>query len=406
MTKREHLEALLRDFVLRDRRLGDDLDLAAHLMWRDGNNLQEVASFPSRPEKRVISLSGGAKEFVIENKRVQTRVAQEGGYVLTGRQGFSSVHSAVSVPLFTDAHAVGGVLSISSTREHAFGESVIGRVQLFGTIMVYAHLGLRSGPVSSISISLGKALARVREELGLTQSELAGRIDKSRITLSRWESGAQAPGQKALYFWCEALGLVCLPRTAAVTIVDVSPRLLNFLQEAPERLHELSPEQFEHFVAERLDRMGYDVSLTGPTTRRDGGVDLIAVPKVRTLGSFILAGQVKHHQGHQRTGREAVDRLLAWKGSVFGLGLLVTNTAFTRDAVWAAKQTGNDVFLRLRDFEDLRRWLQGNFGDEQDWREIPDQIQLAPGIVVDVPRPKVGNASEIWPAHRLDLEDA
>ena len=112
--------------------------------------------------------------------------------------------------------------------------------------------------------------------------------------------------------------------------------------------------------------MGYDVGLTGKTTRKDGGFDIIAVPKIRPVGSFILAGQIKHHWAHQRTGREAVDRLLAWKDSVFGLGLLVTNTAFTRDAVWMGKARTQSGISR---------------------------------------KPRVSNVSEIWPSRRLNLDD-
>ena len=54
-------------------------------------------------------------------------------------------------------------------------------------------------------------------------------------------------------------------------------------------------------MAERIDRMGYDVQLTGPTTRRDGDIDLIAIPKTRTLGAFLMAVQVKHHHTNRST---------------------------------------------------------------------------------------------------------
>ncbi|HUU31598.1 MAG TPA: restriction endonuclease, partial [Phycisphaerae bacterium] len=130
-------------------------------------------------------------------------------------------------------------------------------------------------------------------------------------------------------------------------------------------------------------------TLTGATTRKDGGVDLIAVPKIRTVASFLLAGQVKHHKRGEKTGRSAVDRLLAWRDSEFRLGLLVTNTEFTRDAKWVASQDRNRAFLRLRDTEDLKRWLEENFDYEKNWREIPEFITLAPGIKIEVPKPKI-----------------
>jgi hypothetical protein len=135
--------------------------------------------------------------------------------------------------------------------------------------------------------------------------------------------------------------------------------------------------------------MGYNVTLTGATNRKDGGIDLIAVPKLASVGSVVIAGQMKHHSGDQRTGRDAIDRLLAWKDSYFGVGLLVTNTSFTKDAVWTAQQERNARFLRLRDFTDLKRWLEDRFGEENDWREIPDRIELAPGVVIEIPRPRI-----------------
>ena len=198
-----------------------------------------------------------------------------------------------------------------------------------------------------------------------------------------------------MYRWCQALGLVSPPNTALVRVVDFSPALLRFIQEEPERLRALTPDQFEHFVAERLDRMGYKVVLTGATNRKDGGIDLVAVPKVARVGSVVIAGQVKHHR-NRKTEREAVDRLLAWKDSYFGVGLLVTNTVFTRDAVWAAMQEQNRRFLRLRDFTDLKRWLEGRFGEESDWREIPSRVELAPGVIVEIPRPNISTSIDLF----------
>jgi predicted Fe-Mo cluster-binding NifX family protein len=104
--------------------------------------------------------------------------------------------------------------------------------------------------------------------------------------------------------------------------------------------------------------MGYNVKRTGPTTRKDGGIDIIAVPKIMNTASYVLAAQVKHHRGERTTGRDAVDRLLAWKDTEIGVGMLVTNTSFTKDALWTAAQERNRHFLRLRDFNDLKRWLQ------------------------------------------------
>jgi len=197
-----------------------------------------------------------------------------------------------------------------------------------------------------------------------------------------------SPGA-AMYEWCRALGVILPPKTALVRVVDVSPELLRVLKENPAELRRLRPEQFERFVANRLERMGYNVSLTGPTSRKDGGIDIVAVPKAPNIGSIVLAAQVKHHRENRKTGRDAVDRLLAWKDTDIGIGMLVTNTAFTKDALWAAAQARNKYFLRLRDFTDLQRWLQDQYGSPEDWREIPDKIELAPGVVIEIPKPRL-----------------
>jgi hypothetical protein len=42
--------------------------------------------------------------------------------------------------------------------------------------------------------------------------------------------------------------------------------------------------------------------------------------------------------------------------------------------------------VRLRDITDLSRWISGRFLDREEWREMPEQIELGPGIVVPIPR--------------------
>ena len=42
--------------------------------------------------------------------------------------------------------------------------------------------------------------------------------------------------------------------------------------------------------------------------------------------------------------------------------------------------------MRLRDLQDLRRWLKDDFDNEFEWREIPDRIVLAPGVEIAIPR--------------------
>ena len=86
----------------------------------------------------------------------------------------------------------------------------------------------------------------------------------------------------------------------------MTPELIKFLKDDPRHFREISPERFEQFAADRLDRMGYSVTLAGETFRKDGGVDLIASRLDPVLGEFLIAGQVKHHRGDRKTASDAV----------------------------------------------------------------------------------------------------
>ncbi len=380
-----YTKKLFHDFVFHDCRLKDHPKVRA--------SVSEVSR-----EKLVLAEHTAPQRGLIAQLKVNPTLKVPS---ISFRNISLLERSVLAVPLLYGENVV-GVLSFDTFENEFFKEKDIGHARLLAAILAYSKSHVESSPITPASIALGTALKKVREEVGLTQAELAERIESSRIAISRWEGGAQPPTLSFLYKWCEGLGLFSPTSTALVTFVDVTPRLLEMLREDPARLRELSPSQFEQFVAERLDRIGFDVTLTGATSHRDGGIDLIAVPKVRTVGAFLLAAQVKHHRGDQKTGRDAVDRLLAWKDSPFRLGLLVTNTGFTRDAQWVADQVGNKSFLRLRDLTDLKRWIEDNFSSEEDWEEIPDEIQLAPGVSVRIPRPKLVSSSGLGSPQMLD----
>jgi transcriptional regulator with XRE-family HTH domain len=333
------IDRFVNDLIVRDRRLAERSDLTLTLDW--------AGEFDELPYRSLPQRENSTKSYGIRFEKL----------------GWGHVEIAANRKL--DEHE----------QE---------RVELVSAVLAYCL----SKDRLLLAHHIGEILKQVRTSLKLTQADVAQQAGTSRFSLWNWEVGAQAPSVPTVYRWCQALGLVSPPKTALVRVVAFSPELLRFLQEDPTRLRSLTPDEFERFVAERLDRMGYNVTLTGATNRKDGGIDLIAVPKLANLGSVVIAGQMKHHRD-RKTEREAVDRLLAWKDSYFGVGLLVTNTSFTRDAVWTAGHERNRHFLRLRVFTDLKRWLEGRFGEDEDWREIPDQVELAPGVVIEIPKPRI-----------------
>jgi hypothetical protein len=171
----------------------------------------------------------------------------------------------------------------------------------------------------------------------------------------------------------------------SIQVVDVSPVVLQMLNKDFSSIYKLDSEQFELLICERLSRMGFAVERVGSTYAPDGGVDIVAWPNKPDPFPFLLAVQVKHHRRPTlKTGPGAVKDLQAVIHSqAFQAGVLVTNTSFTPNAKWFASNSHH--IIRLRDIDDLKRWLKGDFSDISNWREIPSEIELSPGVVVRIP---------------------
>jgi hypothetical protein len=95
--------------------------------------------------------------------------------------------------------------------------------------------------------------------------------------------------------------------------------------------------------------------------------------------------QVKHRRDpSSKVGPEPLRELMGVMAThrFFSAGMIVTNTSFTPDAKHFASRSQS--LLRLRDFNDLMRWVADNFLDEAEWRELPTRVQLCEGIWVDL----------------------
>jgi hypothetical protein len=175
-------------------------------------------------------------------------------------------------------------------------------------------------------------------------------------------------------------------KPSCVRLVDISSTLSAKILANPAELHNLSPPQFEELVLDRLIAMGLHAHpVGGGTYRRDGGIDIIFTPPKTFPFPFIGAAQVKLRRDPQsRVGPEPLRELMGVMAAhrFFAAGMIVTNTSFTPDARDFALRSGS--MLRLRDFNDLMRWVADNFIDDAEWREIPRQVQLCEGITINL----------------------
>ena len=398
---------LLEEFVFDDCQLGQHPKIRTTLMVKKSEQLVTVVRigrsrepWTSSPLSVAAMTSGSMLKQGGNSLRAHLKVSN------ADDPSKAIFRSVLAVPVGAKGEIL-GVLNFDCTEKGYFNEHHIAASRLLSTIVLYSieHAKTKRALTTEESVRLGKALQDVRRDLCMTQAEVAADVGTSRICVSRWERGGQPASHGQLLRWCCALGLIAPKNHAVVRAVDFPEEFLQGLQRDPGLLREIGPEQFERLIAERLERMGFDVCLTGSAALRDGGIDLIAVPKMRTVGTFLLAGQVKHHRGNRKTGRVAVDRLLSWKDSDFRLALLVTNTTFTKDARWVAQQASNRAFLRLRDLADVKRWIAGSLCEEEEWRELPGSIILAPGVSVVVPKPAFHTAAQQWPIKTIDEYD-
>lgn len=173
-------------------------------------------------------------------------------------------------------------------------------------------------------------------------------------------------------------------RPLEIQLVRIDEALLHRLAQNPTGIHGLSPAEFEEFVCDRLVAMGFEPRRVGSTNRKDGGVDIVFWPRGSVSFPFLGAAQVKHHRVPRTHEGPSTVRDFAGTlhGHPFNAGLIVTNTSFTPDAKWFASQHAK--LVRLRDFDDIRRWIAGSFAHEAEWREIPKSIELCPGVVVKI----------------------
>ena len=226
--------------------------------------------------------------------------------------------------------------------------------------------------------------------VGFSVKEVASILGTSPKSVSRNWTKARIWLARALGVPDEAIEERLSRSASPIRLITFTRKLYDWLLENPSRLQSLSDDDFEGLVADRLAAMGLGVKRVGNCHQKDGGVDLLAWPERSGSFPFLLAAQVKHHRTNRKTGSADVrdfHGVLTSQGSHFHFGVIVTNTSFSADAEWFARN--NSKLLRLRGLSDLCRWMRDDFINEFEWREIPNSIELAPGVTIEIPKKRL-----------------
>lgn len=165
--------------------------------------------------------------------------------------------------------------------------------------------------------------------------------------------------------------------------LNVRQTIIPALLRDVEAIYHLTPDEFEELILDRLFAMDLQAFRMGAINRKDGGID--AIFWTRGLFPMLGAVQIKHHRSPQvKVGPADVRELVgAMEGHRFNIGLIITNTSFTKDAKHRA-DTGTTPIL-LRDGEVLQKWIADDFSIEKlDF--VTRNAEFCRGIEINVPQ--------------------
>lgn len=125
-------------------------------------------------------------------------------------------------------------------------------------------------------MTFAERLAQVRQESGLTQDALAGMLDVSRQTVSKWESGQAQPEAGRIAALADALGTTCdallrdaAPQTVPVQMTGTNTFSIDWASMYPilgryqtEMDCARYARQFREMIAEARDTYGYTLEDT------------------------------------------------------------------------------------------------------------------------------------------------
>jgi restriction system protein len=150
------------------------------------------------------------------------------------------------------------------------------------------------------------------------------------------------------------LSALQISRVAKPLIITDNERIIRGLKSRPEDLYSLSPRQFEEVIADLLQDMDYEVTLTQQT--RDGGKDILAAKKTE-LGDILCLVDAKRYSKSHKIGVSMVRTLLGTLADYQATSaMLATTSSYSRDA--HAMQEKHKYKLSLKDFADVVSWIQ------------------------------------------------
>ena len=177
--KRDAIRKLLDDFVFLDCRLGNHPKVKAFLRRLEGEYLVCVATSSGMDigiSESPIEISQGTPGLVYREKDAfALRRTSSSEWVDSYVPVEPMIKSELVLPLLGPMGPT-GILGFESVETNVFKQEHMGRAQILAALVQYVEnlSSPREGRKGHLAKQIGLALRRVRDEIGLTQSQVAG----------------------------------------------------------------------------------------------------------------------------------------------------------------------------------------------------------------------------------------
>jgi restriction system protein len=161
-----------------------------------------------------------------------------------------------------------------------------------------------------------------------------------------------------MYSFDEEIDLYVPQEKKIITNLAESARdIIRIVQQEPKTLYEISPREFEEFIAQIFSRHGFSVELTQKT--RDGGKDIIAVRSDLGIRSKYII-ECKRYAPNRPVGVELVRSLYGVQmAHGANKSVLATTSRFTADAQNFASNTSTTKWaMDLVGYERIIEWVK------------------------------------------------
>lgn len=142
-----------------------------------------------------------------------------------------------------------------------------------------------------------------------------------------------------------------------ITILPANDKIFAYLAEHPEEIYRnLSPREFEEFMARLYNKLGYNVELT--QTTRDGGKDII-LRKPDVLGDMIYYVECKRYKEKNKVGLDVVQRLtgIVETDKVNG-GIIATTSYLSPSAERWIIENRYNYKIQMHNFKTIQNMLK------------------------------------------------